>query len=398
MLGTVQPKLGTLETNQGAHTEVGEETFQELMSTHYPSHTQAKVTQYREENTITLVELIHKYNDWINTHRVTKALGGFQAEKSPGPDGIKPIIFSHFPTNFIDQLVLVYKACIALEYTPTPWKVSKVIFIPKPGKDSYDKAKSFRPISLSNYLLKGLEKLCVWKMEEGMTPIHKSQHGFQRGKSTESALSKTVNVIEKYMSQGKHCIGVFLDIQGAFDTIQPNYIRTKLLEHGGNENMVNWYYNYLTHRNLKTTVGGYSGEVTINIGFPQGGVCSAKFWIIAFNNAEEIINQWGVVGQGFADDLSMIHGGKDLNHITNKLQILLNQLQKWGSTCGLKFSPEKTVAVLFNGAGRHITRPMKIDNSKINYVKEVKYLGLTLDNKLSWKPHITKTLEKCSTL
>ena len=81
--------------------------------------------------------------------------------------------------------------------------------------------------------------------------------------------------------------------------------------------------------------------MTIDIGFPQGGVCSAKFWIIAFNNAVEIINQWGVTGQGFADDLSMIHGGKDLNHITNTLKILLKQLQNWGSTCGLKFSPEK---------------------------------------------------------
>ena len=55
--------------------------------------------------------------------------------------------------------------------------------------------------------------------------------------------------------------------------------------------MVNWYHNYLTHRNLQVNIGGYDGEMTIDIGFPQGGVCSAKFWIIAFNNAVEIINQ-----------------------------------------------------------------------------------------------------------
>ena len=98
--------------------------------------------------------------------------------------------------------MIVYKACIALEFTPMLWKESKVVFIPKPGKERYDKAKSFRPISLSNYLLKGLEKLCVWKMEEDMKPIHKNQHGFQRGKSTESALSKTVNVIEIFLAEG----------------------------------------------------------------------------------------------------------------------------------------------------------------------------------------------------
>ena len=151
------------------------------------------------------------YNDWINKDRVSKALTGFKAKKSPGPDGIKPIIFPFIPSSFLEQIVITYKACIALEYTPA-------IFILKPGKDNYNKAKSFRPISLSNYLLKGLEKLCVWKMEEDMKPIHKNQHGFQKGKSTETAISKTVNVIENHMNQGKYCIGLFLDIQGAFDT------------------------------------------------------------------------------------------------------------------------------------------------------------------------------------
>ena len=66
-------------------------------------------------------------------------------------------------------------------YTKT-LKESNVVFIPKQGKTSYQEAKSFRPISLSNYLLKGLEKLLVEQMDLGLEdhPIHKNQHGFQR--------------------------------------------------------------------------------------------------------------------------------------------------------------------------------------------------------------------------
>ena len=45
-----------------------------------------------------------------------------------------------------------------LEYTPKVWKEAKLIFIPKPGKSSYKVAKSRRPISLTNYLIKALEK------------------------------------------------------------------------------------------------------------------------------------------------------------------------------------------------------------------------------------------------
>ena len=193
-----------MQTDNGTNTEVGKETFEEIMTKHYPSHTAAKYPHYNKDKVIKLTELMGMYNEWLNKDRVSKALTGFKAKKSPGPDGIKPIIFPFIPNSFLEQIVITYKACIALEYTPVLWKESKVIFIPKPGKDCYNKAKSFRPISLSNYLLKGLEKLCVWKMEEDMKPIHKNQHGFQKGKSTETAISKTVNVIENLMNQDKY--------------------------------------------------------------------------------------------------------------------------------------------------------------------------------------------------
>ena len=105
--------------------------------------------------------------------------------------------------------------------TPKRWRDTKVIFIPKPGKTSYRLAKSFRPISLSNYFLKGLKRLAAWRMDESLVdfPIHKKQHGFQVGRSTESALSNTVNHIEKFVFQHQYALGIFLDIRSAFDSI-----------------------------------------------------------------------------------------------------------------------------------------------------------------------------------
>ena len=115
---------------------------------------------------------------------------------------MKPIIFKHFPNNTVTQLQLIYKAIIKLHFTPTLWKDARVIFIPKPGKSDYNTPKSFRPISLSNYLLKVLEKLLTWHTDEMLiqAPIHPRQHGFQKGKCTETAISHTVNQIEKFLS------------------------------------------------------------------------------------------------------------------------------------------------------------------------------------------------------
>ena len=85
-------------------------------------------------------------------------------------------------------------------YTPQIWRQSKVIFIPKPGKDDYAQAKSFRPISLTPFLFKTLERLCYWQIQKTALrskPINARQHTFQTGKSTETAISQTVNIIEK---------------------------------------------------------------------------------------------------------------------------------------------------------------------------------------------------------
>ena len=88
----------------------------------------------------------------------------------------------------IKSIKMIYIALIALRFRPTKWKSSRVVYIPKSGKDDYAMAKSYRPISLMNYLLKGLERLSVWIANTALEdkPLHKKQHGFQTGKSTES--------------------------------------------------------------------------------------------------------------------------------------------------------------------------------------------------------------------
>ena len=104
-------------------------------------------------------------------------------------------------------------------------------------------------------------------------PKHYRQHGFQKGKCTKTAISYTINQIEKFTLNRQHCVGLFLDIQTAFDTIFPIHIWGCLIDKNIDSDTVAWYNNYLTHRNLHTNITGYEGKVTIGIGFPQGGVC-----------------------------------------------------------------------------------------------------------------------------
>ena len=47
------------------------------------------------------------------------------------------------------------------QVAPKIRNITKAILIPKPGKANYDNPKSYRPISLTSFLMKGLERIIL---------------------------------------------------------------------------------------------------------------------------------------------------------------------------------------------------------------------------------------------
>ena len=112
---------------------------------------------------------------------------------------------------------------IELGYSPKSWCEAKVIFLQKPGKTDYSEPKSFRPISLTTFLLKTLEKLVLWEIQNTALkefPLSKQQHAFRTGYSCQTAISDLVDSIEANILRDKYTLSVFLDIAGAFDNVQ----------------------------------------------------------------------------------------------------------------------------------------------------------------------------------
>ena len=394
-------KPSSLKRADGTFTQTPKEAILELASTHFPSHKPIPVCSYNREK-FDITEIKDSFVTWISARKIKEVLMQFKSKKAAGPDGLKPIIFGHMPDKYFDILEIIYKSIIFTSFTPRKWREAKVIFIPKPGKAIYQIAKDFRPISLTNHALKGLEKLvvqCVDQTLESM-PISEQQQGFRRCRSTETAISNTVNYIEKFNNRDDHCLAVFLDIAAAFDTISPKHIKDKLLEKEVNGKLVDWYYSYITERHLALEANDFEIRTCVNVGFPQGGVCSAKFWIIAFDPAIKIINENGIFGQGFADDCAALIGGTDLTEITHKMNRALDKLVSWGETCGLKFNSKKTVLLHYkNSTKRKQTHPeIKMSGQPILPSRHTRYLGVEIDDELSWNHHITTKIDKCRNL
>jgi hypothetical protein len=180
--------------------------------------------------------------------RLRDALNSFRNDKVAGPDGIKPIMLRHLPEVALILLSRLYAATIELHYTPTLWRKSEIVFIPKPGKTDYSSLRAFRPISLMSFLLKTLERLVQWRLETTAAPYHRNQHVFRTGHCTEHALSHMTDLAEKALLRQHVALAVFLDIEGAFDTLSSKAIGRGMRKHGVEENLTLWYTQYLRHR------------------------------------------------------------------------------------------------------------------------------------------------------
>ena len=392
-------QLHTLQKEDGTFTNPGEETLIEMAKAHFPTAVRIEdvVNPTEDGRSLSIDEIRNPCNDIITIAKVKASLYKFHPFKAPGPDGVKAIAYKYFPDIVFKFICIIYMACVKLHYTPIIWQKALVVFLPKPGKPNYVRGKYFRPIVLSNGLLKGLERLFTWHMDDMLKyyPINGKQHGFTKGRSTESAISNTVDYIEKCLFKKQTCIGVFLDISSAYDSIKVDHIRESLYKHGSDTNFTEWYYHYLNNRILTLQLHGDMVRYHSKVGFPQGGVASAKFWLLAFNPAIDIINSTFVEGNGYADDCCIVFGGRKSEIIIKRLQRVINRLEEWGETCGLRFNPDKTIVVNFSRKLKQGNIPhLKVGNVYVPFSKEALYLGIKLDYKLYWRVHIKDKIAK----
>ncbi|MEO1808482.1 MAG: reverse transcriptase family protein, partial [Bacteroidota bacterium] len=270
---------------------------------------------------------------------------------------------------------------------------SKTIFVPKPGKEKYNVAKSYRPISLSSFILKGLERIVGWYLDESVmrqNPLSRWQHGFRTEKSTETAITEVVNFIESAKLQGQFCIAILLDIQGAFDNVDASRARAALRERGFPPWFLEWYGDFLGNRYAKTEIKGEICYSNIKRGTPQGDVLSTLVWNVVYDPLlEGINNKTACKAVGFADDGIILVRGSVLDGILQESQKALDIATSWGRDNGLAFNEAKTEVLLFTNKRKfQIPWKLKMNGNSLEFAEKARYLGVTLDSKLSWGPHI----------
>ena len=94
--------------------------------------------------------------------------------------------------------------------------------------------------------------------------------------------------------------------------------------------------------------------------------------------------------------LICFYSGDNLTQLQEEINTEMNKLKLWFDRNRLSLNVTKTKFVLFDNSRSNTQIKIKIDGVEIERVKEIKFLGVTIDEKLNWKSHIKHVQSKVS--
>ena len=157
-----------------------------------------------------------------------------------------------------------------------------------------------------------------------------------------------------------------------------------------------WLFSYLSNRQQYVE---YNNDVSsyqnIVCGVPQGSILGPLLFIIYINDlASAAPNLFSLM---FADDSNMFLQGKDLKHMQEIMNKDLYNVSIWLKVNKLSLNIDKTHFMLFCGRKKPaVELNIQIDGQNIQRVTETKFLGVIIDELLSWKDHIIHISKKVS--
>ena len=136
--------------------------------------------------------------------------------------------------------------------------------------------------------------------------ISKKQYGFRGNYSTYMAIIDLVDKISSNIDNNKHSIGIFFDLNKAFDTIDHQILLRKLQCYGIRGIACDWFKRNLENRVQYVSYNTkHSDYMKIMCGVPQGSILGPLLFILYINDIVKISTVLNPVL--FADDICLFH-------------------------------------------------------------------------------------------
>jgi hypothetical protein len=326
-------------------------------------------------------------------------INNLKNDSSPGWDNIPNSVLK-FAKYFISGPLTHIVNCMIITGTfPNQLKIAKVIPCYKSGDKSL--ITNYRPISILNSLSKIFEKVIVARLKSFIAKnniLYNFQFGFRENYSTNLALISYIDYITSAIDSGDKVASVFIDLSKAFDTLNHKILINKLNLYGIRGQVLSLFASYLSNRKQYVQYHNQDSSLQIiNCGVPQGSILGPILFLLYINDIYKCSSLLKLIL--FADDTTLSFKHKNIDELTKILNVEINKISEWMRVNKLSINISKTFYILFRPSLKLSNNiKLAIDGCEIHKVSHLKFLGIFIDDKLSWKIHIKHLESKVSSL
>ena len=296
----------------------------------------------------------------------------------------------------------ILNKCFEQGIFPDQLKIARVCPIFKSGLVT--DISNYRPISILNSFSKIFEKAIYNRLVtyiEKYNVISQCQFGFRKNYSTSMALLNLYDYISKAIDKGQYCMGVFIDLSKAFDTINHNILLEKLNIYGIRGLPNDTIRDYLCNRKQYVLLNNCKSQMLpLTVGVPQGSILGPLLFLLYINDIVDCCSHLNFIL--FADDTNILYANDNLITLIKIINTELSKLSDWFKANWLSLNLAKTSYMTFgyknysvskcvssDDSGQIFHLNLKIDDTVIDKVETTKFLGVMIDPKFLWHNHIS---------
>lgn len=332
----------------------------------------------------------------VGDKEILNMLNNLNSSKSCGPNSIPSNLLKTHATHFVEPIKYVINQSLIHGKFPDLLKIAEVCPVYKKGDKS--KCENYRPISLLSNLSKLFERAMHTRLYEFLhssDSFYKLQFGFRKNHSTNHALLSIVEEIRKNLDNKTFSCGVFVDLEKAFDTVNHAILIKKLDFYGIRGPANSWFSSYLSGRKQMVRLDGVNSvPLNITCGVPQGSILGPLLFLIYINDMHRAVKH--SIVHHFADDTNLLYSHKNPKILRKNMNEDLKLLFMWLCANRLSLNVSKTEFIIFRPPRTKLDEriTLSLNRQTIFESTKIKYLGVLMDSRLTWKHHIFELRKK----
>jgi hypothetical protein len=345
----------------------------------------------------------------VTQQEIQRTLLSVNLRTAPGHDRTPYLVLQKFNKALPRILPDLFTALLRFGVFPKSWKLAHCVVIPKPGKSDYCSPKSYRPISLLPCISKIFEKVVARRIAAAAAEcgaIDPSQMGARSQYSAIDALLHIITPISQDLSSRKTSGQtpnrpslLTCDVEGAFNNADPQRLLEIMRMRRLPTDLTRWVAAFTTERQLAFCFAGRVEDPRpFESGLPQGSPVSPILFLIYANAMME--NQHKPIHErqlSYVDDIGQLQSSPNLKKATRRLKERVDYQMGRGQHLALQFAYGKSELLhCIPYSSKDKTIPLTslptvtVGNEEVLPQRQVKYLGVYIDESLSFSYHATR--------